>query len=112
MKWLMLILIIFSAFLACEQVVVPDVVFIESEPPPEEPPPVEPPPEDPPPEEPAWQPEAWHIYILDAADVILFDYEAANLTDYRYMLQAVKMKISMHNRDFSDPWHWAAGGVS
>lgn len=107
MKLLLLILIIFFAFLACEQIVVPEVVFIESEPPPEEPPP-----EDPPPEEPAWQPEPWHIYILDAADTILFDYEAATLTDYYWMLQAVKMKIEMHNRDFSDPWHWAAGGVS
>ncbi len=108
MKWLMLILIIFSAFLACEQIVAPEVVIAEPESPPEEPPP-----EDPPPEEPAWQPEPWHIYILDAADVILFDYEAATLTDNYWMLQAVKMKIEMHNRDYSDsPWHWAAGGVS
>ncbi len=59
-----------------------------------------------------WTPEPWHIYILDAADTILFDYVAANLTDYYYMLQAVKLKVEIHNRDFVDQWHWIAGGTS
>lgn len=62
--------------------------------------------------EPPWAPEPWHIYILDAADTILFDYETATPTDYYYMLQAVKMTVEIHNRDFPDKWHYVAGGTA
>jgi len=98
MRPLVLLLIIALALSACAQVTAPEPEKIA-----EETAVVE---------EPAWQPEPWHIYILDAADAIQFDYEAATLDDYRYMLQAVKLKVELHNRDYPlDLWHWVEGGV-
>ena len=116
MRRLIPILIIFLLFLACEipldEEAIREIVeeeMPEAEPEPEAPTEPEEPQE---PEEPAWQPEPWHIYILDAADVILSEYETATLPDYYYMLQAVKAKVEMHNRDSDDPWRWVAGGTS
>ncbi len=116
MKRLIPILIIFLLFLACEDPLDEEAVreiveeeIIEVAPEPEIPTePTEP--EEP--EEPVWTPGPWHIYILDAADTILFEYETATLPDYYYMLQAVKQKIALHNRDHEDIWHLVAGGTS
>ncbi len=114
MKRLIPILIIFLLFLACEipldEEAIREIVeeATEEEDATEE----EAEEEESEPEEPAWTPEPWHIYILDVADVILFDYETATLPDYYYMLQAVKAKVEMHNRDGIDLWHWVAGGTS
>ena len=119
MKRLIPILIIFLLFLACEDPLDEDAVrdIVEEEmpeaaPQPETPTEPEGPQEPQEPEEPVWTPEPWHIYILDAADTILSEYETSTLPDYYYMLQAVKQKVEIHNRDFEDIWHWVAGGTS
>jgi len=107
MKLLLPILIILLLFLACQDPLDEEAVrqiieeeITEAEPEPEEP------------IEPVWTPEPWHIYILDAADVIQFDYETSTITDYYYMFQSVKLKVEMHNRDYDDTWHWVAGGTA
>lgn len=106
-------LLIFSilwVFASCAPPAAP-VISVEAPPPPA---PVEPEPEPAPPEipeVPAWAPEAGHIYVMDALDEIVTDYDAVAMGySYGALLAAVRSQVEIWNRDNIDQRHVVGGG--
>ena len=57
-------------------------------------------------------PPPGHIWILDAADALVYDCEAGTWADaYLQLLRAVQLTVEDHNRDNpTAPWHYVEGG--
>ena len=107
---IVLIFAILGVFASCVPPAGP-VLTVEAPPPakPPEPPPEPDPPEEP--EEPAWTPVAGHIYVMDAVDEIVTDYDAADMGwVYSALLSAVKAQVTIWNRDHVDQRHVVGGG--
>lgn len=61
---------------------------------------------------PVWTPEVLHIYIFNSADVIVNEFIASDASRYNTLLNAVKLDIEIHNRDYPlDPWYYIGGGT-
>ena len=61
---------------------------------------------------PVWTPEILHIYIFNSADVLVNEFIALDALNYNTLLNAVKLDIEIHNRDFPlDLWHYIGGGT-
>lgn len=115
MKWLLPLLLLSSCSLTVDEEAVREIVREETEvlttaaEEPEEEPEPEPEPE-------AWAAEPRHIYLYpEAAEPDGTNYAklyiAAPEDDYAWLLNAAKMKLESHNRDYpDDPWVIIGGG--
>ena len=102
-----LIFAILAVFASCVPPAAP-VISVTPPPPPKSP---EPEPEPEPVEEPAWSPEPLHVYVMDAVDEIVTDYDSVAMGwSYGTLLSAVNTQVEMWNRDNPDKRHVVGGG--
>lgn len=68
--------------------------------------------EEPQEEEPGWVPEPGMIYILDAADAIMREYDSSgDSRGYQGLWRAVQYTVEIHNVIYADDlWHMIGGG--
>ncbi len=105
-----LIFAVLVVFAACENPGAPTLVVVEKADPVPLPDP-DPEPEPEPDPEPVWTPEAGHVYIMDASEAIVTDYDAEAMGwSYSTLLSAVKTQIEIWNRDNPDQRHVVGGG--
>lgn len=100
----LLIFALLAMFVACEDPIAPTVIVIEEADP-------EPIPEPEPEQEPGWTPEVNHVYVMDASDEIVTDYNAVTLGwVYSALLSSVQAQIEIWNRDNVDQRYVVGGG--
>ena len=105
-----LIFAILGVFAACENLDAPTLVVVEKADPVPLPDP-DPDPEPEPDPEPVWTPSAGHVYIMDAVDEIITDYDAEAMGwAYSALLSAVQAQVAIWNRDNPDKRHVVGGG--
>lgn len=66
---------------------------------------------------PPWQPEPLHVYVFpqgaeQSDETIVKQYTALDNSNYYTLLNAVKLNVEIHNRDYpDDPWVYVGGGT-
>lgn len=67
------------------------------------------------PTEPKWSPEPLNVYIFEeeteqSEETAIKTYTASDNSNYYFLVQAVKSRVEIHNRDYEIKWVWTGGG--